>query len=231
MFAVTSIFDLRGPDFLSLYLSLIVVGVVVAAALRRLARGPGAEATTWPSDLGAYDVAYLRGGADSVVAAAVVALLHRGLVRVSLGKLEAADGSASSPQRRELETLERAVLSAVERERTASLSRLRRTVNAVAQMPARTLESLGLIVPDSRKPLVRLAGAAPMVVVLAVGLAKTSVGISRGKPVGFLVALWIVVLLVTAWFAFAAVLRTRRGDRALAAIRTRSAALRSTAAT
>jgi uncharacterized protein (TIGR04222 family) len=91
------------------------------------------------------------------------------------------------------------------------------------------LETLGLLLTDTQAAMVRLL---PLILVLclpAFGIIKIFVGISRGRPVGFLV-IFCVASVIAAFALFGRrPLRSRSGDEALASIRRDNSALRSAA--
>jgi uncharacterized protein (TIGR04222 family) len=184
MIAITSPFDLRGPEFLKLYALLMAGGCIAAGLLRRLLRGPGGEPDAFDLQLDPYDAAYLNGGADAAITAAVATLLHRGDLKLRVGSLLERTG-IQVPHG--LHPVERAVFSNVSDSTTTSPPRLREIVRPYITSP--TLEARELIVPESRKPLIRFATLLPMLAVLTIGTMKIMVGLSRNRPVGFLVML------------------------------------------
>jgi hypothetical protein len=65
-----------------------------------------------------------------------------------------------------------------------------------------------------------------MAMVLGLGVVKVWAGIERGKPVGFLIAVLVVLLVVAVICFLGRPFRSRRGDRLLAKLRQDNAALK-----
>jgi uncharacterized membrane protein YgcG len=86
----------------------------------------------------------------------------------------------------------------------------------------------GLLVADAKA--LQLKAMLPALIWCGVGAIKMMVGVSRGKPVGFLVVL-AIVLFVTALAATKAPRRTKAGDDLVEQTKLRYAALETTAAT
>jgi len=80
-----------------------------------------------------------------------------------------------------------------------------------------------------RALLARLVPALLMAMVLVLGIAKVIVGISRNRPVIFLVFLCIATMILVAVFGKLPAVRTRSGDRLMASLRRRNSALQATA--
>ena len=80
--AVENPFDLRGTEFLKLYIVLFFVALAAAILLRRWARRDMPPSTTAPPELDAYEVAYLAGGMRRAVNAAIASLINQGHLEV-----------------------------------------------------------------------------------------------------------------------------------------------------
>jgi uncharacterized protein (TIGR04222 family) len=95
----------------------------------------------------------------------------------------------------------------------------------------RKLEQLGLY--EGNDVTTRLGRASALVMLIAVvfGAAKINVGMSRGKPVAFLVVLTVVAAVTAVAFLNAPQRRSRTGDDVLRMLRDRYAALEATART
>src|SRR5260370_20282838 len=74
--------DLQGPEFLGLYVVLFVAAVAAAFFLRRFLRLPGDEPSREALDLSPYEVAYLAGGEELTVNAAMARLVHENVLAV-----------------------------------------------------------------------------------------------------------------------------------------------------
>jgi uncharacterized protein (TIGR04222 family) len=215
-------FDWTGPDFLGLYILLLVLVGTAAAVLRWSLREPAGEPPPEALDLDPYEVAYLAGRDELAVNAAVASLAQRGVLDVSRANRELAvrgelpDGA---------DPLERAVYRTPAREFAEPIKDVRsRVASEVARIAGR-LQELGLLVWDGRA---RAARFVPFFLVLSValfGAVKVAVGLSRHKPVGFLVVLCLLTVVVASAGFLRRVHRSRRGDRTLKQLREKHAAL------
>lgn len=216
-------FNLRGPDFLVFYVALFVVVTGCAAALRWLLRfpddAPGPEAL----DLTPSEVAFLAGGEERTVNAAIVRLVHDRAVEIdaSARRLAQAENAtaASAPE------LEQVICSAAAKEGGVSIAKVRdKARTALAQIRAR-LEELGLIVDRDRQWAATGIPVGVTLIAPIVGLIKIVIGMARERPVGGLVFL-CVLSVVFAFAAFARpVRRSRRGDRVLEQLKETNAAM------
>src|SRR5688500_15969834 len=79
-----NVFDLPGPEFLKLYVTLVAGAIAALLILRQLLRGPFDDPMPGSARLGALEVAYLGGGRRGAIDAAIAALAHRDVVKVKL---------------------------------------------------------------------------------------------------------------------------------------------------
>jgi uncharacterized protein (TIGR04222 family) len=224
-----NIFDLRGPAFLNLYVTLAATAFAVAAIMRWLLRGPGGELPRSELPTDPYDLAYLAGGPRGAVTAAAVALAHRKLIGFTRDRFHPSETFIGSTPPRDVHPLERTVFNVVASHETTTPPRLFQLARSRVA-PSPSLIRSDLIVGDDRQWGVRLIPALGPVFVLIIGLIKIGVGLSRGKHVAVLVVLSIIVGVLTLVLIGLPAHRTRRGDRALREMRSRNAALRTTAA-
>ena len=203
-----------GPEFLMLFGSLGVVLLGLAAWLRHRLAGP-AEPYFGPP-LSTYEVARLAGGGRRVAESAIAALVHTG--RAELVPDRRIRRTAAAPP---ADAYERAVWNLMIPTGWTDLDKLRTqaaspVIGALQALDA-ALESRGLLLPAAaRARLNRL----PLLVGLglgAFGLAKLVVGLSRHRPVGFLVVMLVVLVQAVVWLrASTRVWATGRGRRLLA---------------
>lgn len=116
-----------------------------------------------------------------------------------------------------------AVWSAVKGDAGQTLDKVRVKVSAQLAPIRQRLQTMGLLVDESRMEIARL----PLLLVLLVplfGAVKILVGISRDKPVTILV-LMCVISAGVAFRAFWPIHRSRRGDRVLARLKEANGAL------
>ncbi|MDT7799734.1 MAG: hypothetical protein QOI78_3167 [Actinomycetota bacterium] len=196
---------ISGPDFVVLYIALlgaallirlIVAGVVGSRAARADNVQPGPPPTV-------YELAFLAGGPDRAVDAAIAALVERGQLRVNSYKQISQAGS------RPIEPLERAVADVAQLKTTATI---RAQVRGSAAMRALEdgLDRRGLLASAAAKRQARTFGLVLQLAVLVLGVARLVNGISLGRPVGILVPLVLIAAVLT---IVAAVRRTRTGAR------------------
>ena len=177
-------FDLKGPEFLAFYLVFAAVVLLGQIWFRRRAEGAGRVAGRLTDP---YAIAYLRRGAAEALKVAAVSMVDRGLLRHENDRLVAAEAAATHP-------LERAIL-----ERFASPG----TIESLLESPSLaddqlrpSVEKLGLVPDDRLAKVHRLAGDVEMGLLAAVAGFKVLVGISRGRPVVFLVFLGVAAIFV-----------------------------------
>jgi uncharacterized protein (TIGR04222 family) len=211
----TNPFDLRGPDFLLLFACSFVAALVLAGLLRYWLRAPGDEPRD-DSELTTYEKAYLSGGWRRAVEAAVVRLSDQRLIDVGRKKLSLS-AVWPRPALVDPEPVEERVYAAAEQEVdvTQVWGHARRGAGPLRQR----LESLGLVLDGVQRELARWLPLLLALSVPAAGAYKIYVGLSRGRPVGFLV----VACLASAGLALVlfgrSPLRSRRGDAALRRLR------------
>lgn len=217
-------FDLTGPQFLGFYIVLAIAAVIVAAILRSGLRLPDDEPTPEMLQLDPYAIAYLAGGADLAVNAAIACLVQRDLIAVDPGqrKLSHTGQSPSKPK-----SMEYYVYQAIGSGKT---------IQEVREVVARRCDEIGerlkmteLICNDARASIARILPTLLVLAVAALGGIRIAIGLSRGKPVAFLVILTAITLIV-AFTGFARrPHRSKRGDRALDQLKEDNSALEATA--
>lgn len=212
--------DLTGPEFLSLY-----VALVAGALLRVLASGPSGRPDAHDLDLDPYEVAYVAGGEELVVNAALASL-------VNVGALELASPAQTLKRRtthlHDVHPLQAAVFDAVDPNKATTIATLRSRVLLKALESAVRPIQRELVLNQNRAINVRILTATPLLLVPVLYIAKVFVGVSRGRPIEILVILGIFSVALIAGLAWKPH-RTRRGNAALAELRSRNAALGSTA--
>ncbi|WP_206788844.1 TIGR04222 domain-containing membrane protein [Amycolatopsis sp. MtRt-6] len=196
---------ISGPDFVVLYIALlgaallvrvIVSGVVTRRAMRVGAASPGPPPTV-------YQLAFLAGGPDRAVDAAIAALVERGQLRVNSYQQVSQAGT------RPAEPLERAVFEAARLKTTATLRAIGRRSAAMRALEE-GLDRRGLLVSAAAKRQARTFGLLLQLGVLAFGVVRLVNGIALGRPVGILVFLVLVAAVLA---VVAAVRRAKTGAR------------------
>jgi uncharacterized protein (TIGR04222 family) len=215
-------FDLPGPQFLAVYTLFGAATLVLVYQARQWAEAgePGRVPMSDP-----YSIAYLRGGPTEVVRLGVAVLIDRQLLDVDENLLQIRKGVKPAHG---VNDIERGILEACKEPRTVNdllgsgelLERARRACE-----PGLTRHGLiaGPKVLMRRQTRVGLA----IVALLVVAGIKVAVGLSRNRPVLFLVLLAIGFTAAT--FFLVRGTRTSRGDRVLADLQTLFDALRNRA--
>jgi uncharacterized protein (TIGR04222 family) len=215
--------DLPGPQFLGFYAVLFLAAVLLAVFLRWWLRQPGDEVSPEALMLAPEEVAYLGGGEERVVNSAIASLVQSGALEVSATEPNVHPQGEEPPAG--ASPLQRAVFAAARSTPGITIAAVRSAVAPQVTPIRKRLQELELIVAEDR---VGLARWLPFLLVLCVplfGTMKIFVGISRNRPVTFLILFCIASALV-AGFGFArAILRSRRGDRVLARLKQENAAM------
>jgi uncharacterized protein (TIGR04222 family) len=205
-------FEFRGPEFLFFYAVLTVIVMIVSVTLRKMFDGEASAALQSPSTLVSdpYLIAHLRGSHEETLRVALMSLVDRGLIVDRDGMLTTRDNVKPEHGRRELE---REVLRAYTG--GADVKTLLKLKKATREYDEQ-LQRLGLI-PDAA-----VRGRRTLLYVVMMGLlggmaaTKIFIGLTRGRPVGFLVILGVVSLLMLHGLIWR--WRTVHGDRFLASV-------------
>jgi uncharacterized protein (TIGR04222 family) len=214
-------FDFTGRQFLVFYCCAFVAACVAAAIFRRNALNATGAGTVRPDDLDPYQIAYLNGGRRLVVNAAVAHLIAQKKLSFDQGakKLIATDAGINH-DRPYLHTVEKTLLS--QAREPVELARVHERLAPTVEQVRSGLQQRGLVADDSAVASARAIGLVLTLGVVAVGLIKLFVGLSRSRPVGYLVVLLLAsVVIALAVFARKSE-RTRRGNEALSAARERT---------
>ncbi len=207
-----SIFDLRGPAFLQLYLVLFGGALAAGLLLRWRLRGPGGPEGLIPAD--PYLCAWLAGGAKRATLTAISSL--------AAGKAVAVTKSGATEIAGELPAgahpLEAALYEDARRG-VATIKGLTAQTEIHGAPLAAELESLGLALSPGVGRKARWRPFWVALIPVGLGLIKIAVGLSRDKPVGFLVVFCLLSIPAVYLLLGRRVWRSRRGDRMLARLR------------
>lgn len=218
--------NFNGPTFILFYLVLLTLVVGGAASLRQVLRSPAGKAAD--GELDPYEVAYLAGGKGLAIRAAMASLVNRGALRVRRVKakalrfftvtkefrlLAAKPLNASSP------ALEQTIHSAAGGD-GQSLPKLQQAADNQAAELAQRLRRFGLLLDEGQAAKARWWPALLIAALGLLGVIKIAVGISRGKPIGYLFLAVLGTFFIAALF-LRAVSRSRAGDLVLANLRDR----------
>jgi uncharacterized protein (TIGR04222 family) len=209
-----NIFDLPGPQFLAFYAMLGIVAVSWVYLLKQ--RAEGGQPVRLPST-DPYLITYLRGGAVETVRLGVAVLVDRQLLAIgSDDTVVAREGVRPTHGTNDLE---RAILercSEAESPQKLAASRQLQEVARHSYEPL-LLHMRLLAGPDTHMRRLRDAGVVIVILAVMAGI-KVSIGLSRNRPVAFLVLSAIGFGAVTIFMTRGR--RTVLGDRVLADLTT-----------
>ncbi|HMC78803.1 MAG TPA: TIGR04222 domain-containing membrane protein [Vicinamibacterales bacterium] len=219
--------DLTGPEFLRLYALLAIAAVVAGVLLERLAEGAVGEAPVVSLPLAALDAAYLRGGFNAVAEATLATLIHRGAITVddASDQLRVESRASAVPTGHQLE---REVLDSFGRGGSLPAAAICDRAAGLAESLAEPLERHGLAFSPGQRRSLGLALCLPLIAVLALGVTKILVGLSRGRPVSILTFLCFATAAGAVAMFLARPIATPAGRAALRRVRDENEALRET---
>lgn len=210
---------ISGPAFLFIYLMLVLAVWIAGAQARRSIAGaplgrPGVDPQARP-----YDIAYLNGGGELAVTAALGAMRQAGTIVAERGRVRAAGGLATHA-----DPLERAIHFVASAPTARSHLQHHGTVRSALDAVHQRLVTGGLLLSDADRRRYRSVGWWS-IAVGGLGFARLLAGIAGAKPVGFLVVVLLVVAVVGVVQLARAPRRSRAGDRVLATLRTENTSL------
>lgn len=197
-------FDLTGPQFLAFYgVGAVLVALATVLIVLLVSRPPQpGDAAEIAKQLHPTEAAFLIGGTERAIEAAIAGLHHAGTIEIADGVLRprAGSGGAASIQAvgvfrgiprepQELSAAEQHVMRRLSM--PSSVDEVTRASEALDSMLSRKLERLGLLVREHGLKTVFVL--APGLVWVVLGAIKLMVGISRSRPIGVLAVLVLVV--------------------------------------
>lgn len=211
---ITSLFNLRGPEFLIVFLQIWAVCLLVAFILRHLlSRLPTDALPDGEPVADPYWQACLAGDSRRAAAVAVSTLASLDHIAVS-GGTELVLRRKSQPPA-SLHPVARDLWDALPETASASLKQAEgRTEQTCAPIMA-DLETKGLLLPPAQRSRARWRPLWVALLPVAIGLVKVAIGISRGKPVGFLVICCILAVIAACAICGRSVRLSRSGQRLL----------------
>jgi uncharacterized protein (TIGR04222 family) len=218
--------DLPGPAFLAFYAFALIIAHFVGKALMSRCRSDHSAAVDLNDSLTPTETGVLAGGAERAIDATLVRLLRHDLIAVRPGGGGFEVKNPAGP----LQELQSQVYSEIARKNgdIDRLHKLRSTFLARAEV---RLAGLGLLMaPGSAEAMcVRLAKGLPFAAVIVIGAMKIGVGLSRHRPIAFLVVFVLASLLILGIKLFKLPHRSAKGDAALKSLERSNAALHATA--
>lgn len=227
LFELSNPFDLRGPQFILLYLVVLGTAVLVALILRKWLRSPHDEPLMQGQELDPYETAYLMGDRFAVDAA-IGMLVKREVINVN-----AQTGTLSVKSRlpQDSHSFEQAVYAVLASGAVPPINYVRRALAPqVVQLGTRP-RARGLIISDEQSYLARIVSAFIILMVAAFGALKILIGILRDRPVFFLVVLCILTGVIAFLFFKSVPRLTGAGEKYLRNLKRQKAALEATART
>lgn len=217
--ATAETWGITGSTFLRAYLLVAVMVGAAGICMRRSLAEPGATRPIDDITIRPHDVAYLAGGSELAVWSALCAMHLR-------GTLTAADGTVRAIGRLDaaVDALEKAIHAtagfAVGRRRLMFHRSVRPALAAIEER----LVAGGFLLSDHQRRRIRRVGFW-MLGVAVLGLLRLLGDIAEARSVGLLVAVLLLVTATAMAQLTMAPRRTRRGGRALAALRAEHRAL------
>ncbi len=199
--------DMRGPDFLAFYLWLNLILVGVGLVLRQWLRPADRGTVNLVSTLDPYETAYLAGGNERLMQTVITRLALEEHIKLNPDRSLA----VNQPLPIDAPTIERNVFDAISS--NGRLGVLRSKMKSVAQTVHDRLVEQGLIINAAQSHKMRLYPTLLILLSVGLGCMKIWVGLSRGRPVGFLVVSCVVLAIVASFFYAAPPHRTKNGDR------------------
>ncbi|MBD2100181.1 TIGR04222 domain-containing membrane protein [Leptolyngbya sp. FACHB-261] len=213
--------NFTGSKFINFYFQLSTIVIFLASRLRAYLRLPYGNLVQQPVPLDPYEAAYLAEGKYRAVDTAIVNLVQKGYVTVQRAQrtltLKRSVGDFSHP-------VEQAVANAIASD--GRIDKVRNVVTQAIDVIWDRLRQLELLVNQNQASKAQTYPAILIACLLGLGIAKILVGLSRGKPIGYLFMMCIVVAVIGLGFWQIPPHRSRYGDRVLRDLRTR---VRSTA--
>jgi uncharacterized protein (TIGR04222 family) len=224
-FELSNPLDLRGPQFLLLYLVVLGIAIIVALILRRRLRSPHDEPLMKGMELDPYETAYLTSDRYPVDAA-IGMLVKREAININpqTGAL-----SVKSRLPENSHPFERAAYAMMAGGPTINDVR-KALIPHVAALGAKP-KARGLVISDEQSLVARIVPALVILMVGAFGALKILVGVMRDRPVTFLVVLCILTGIIALLFFKAVPRLTGAGEKYLRNLRRQKAALETTART
>ena len=222
--------NLTGPEFLTFYILIGIVGIALASSLRFELRLPSNAISRRFNNLSNYEVAFLAGGKSQMIGTAIISLEQQGYIEVVTKQLDVTVYTWEKlvPKKNTAYTWEKLVLKKtfdnicdpVEKLVAQDIVAVDGAIKRVFQMSSieygirDRLQKLGLVLSDNQSLKAQIYPSLIMLSLLGIGLLKVFVGISRDKPVGFLLMCMVVLLIFGIRF-FVKPYRSRYGDRVL----------------
>ncbi len=194
--------NFTGPEFLTFYISLVVMGIALAAWLRFSLCLVSTNTKQQP-DLNTYEIAFLAGGNHRLIMAAITSLIKQGYVEVLKEKSPFGRTQSKLVVTGKINAIADPVEKAVAQDILATDGAIKQVFQkskAMKDSIRARLEQLGLFLSDAQALKAQIYPSLIVVILLGIGLCKMAVGISRDKPVGLLLICIFGLLVLGARF-------------------------------
>ncbi len=205
--------NFTGPEFLTFYIFLVVMGIALAAWLRFSLCLVSANINQQP-DLNTYEIAFLAGGNHRLIMAAITSLVKQGYVEVLKEKSPFGRTQSKLVVTGKIDAIADPVEKAVAQDILATdgaIEQVFQNSTGMKDSIRSRLEQLGLFPSDAQALKAQIYPSLIVVILLGIGLCKMAVGISRDKPVGLLLICIFGLLVLGARF-FVKPQRSRYGE-------------------
>ncbi len=205
--------NFTGPEFLTFYIFLVVMGIALAAWLRFSLCLVSGNINQQP-DLNTYEIAFLAGGNHRLIMAAITSLVKQGYVEVLKEKSPFGRTQDKLVVTGKIDAIADPVEKAVAQDILATDGAIKQVFQKSTGMKdsiRSRLEQLGLFLSDAQALKAQIYPSLIVVILLGIGLCKMAVGISRDKPVGLLLICIFGLLVLGARF-FVKPQRSRYGE-------------------
>jgi uncharacterized protein (TIGR04222 family) len=217
-------FELNGAWYLAFLVPTMVAAFVLGIVLRNRLKKPHPEPGDEAPDPTWEQAAYLVGGAGRVFSAALARLTRDGYVEVDADRVVATGRGVDGLCPSELAVLGSTPLRKTDK---VGLKAARERVEAAAGDTAEGLRAAGLLLTPEQARTAAYASAMPPVLVwLVFGLPRLGLGIVNDRPVWYLIVVLVAFGIAAVLLAVIRPTRSRKGDDALAKVRTRQALLK-----
>ncbi len=221
--ASMSVFDLNGPAFLGVYAVLLFVTVIWSVRRRQRVLDkfslPGAAETRLTDP---YEIAYLAGGAPRCAQLVVVKLIQCGAVKWERTRILRESRLVAVGQvEQDFNAIERTLFISMlsHGKKGMALDDVSRLVSTKLSGIESRLAKLGLRPTASEASGRGRFIVLPMLALMGFGMVKVVVGISRDKPVMFLILLIVITFIIAAIVAAHKKKLTPAGEELLARMR------------
>ncbi|MBE9033331.1 TIGR04222 domain-containing membrane protein [filamentous cyanobacterium LEGE 11480] len=202
--------DMRGPDFLGFYFCLNMILIGAGLILRQMLRAV-APANSTPR-LDDYETAYLAGGRNRLLQAVITKLADQGCVELDAKK----QLTLVSPLPRDASRIDSDVATAIDGSTKLHTLQFNADIISTTQQFRDRLIEQGLLLSPAQIQKIKLYPTLLILLSLGLGVMKIFVGMSLGRPVGFLCMIGFVLLIVAVFFYGIDPDRTKAGDRLIA---------------